>query len=269
VNLTRAQLETQYQRGVAALPFVHDVERRYGLPPYLLFAVWSRETDVDLGYLHGKTGDYGYGHGPWQLDNHPQNTRNNPERNAECARIDAGDMVFAAEKAAGMLAANLTREAGNLVRALNRYNSGSPNTSDTTGRDYGPDVAERRLVLEEIHGQPPRPRKDDDMGFMQGSVRAGEHVPVRLPWLGTAPLEAAEADISFACDFEDTPARIVIGDDQKGYRALTGANADEVLVKKGLWVFQTAVEAGDSICSVRNKGKQTIQYLVRYRHDTG
>lgn len=144
MNISPSDLAAQYRRARAAWPFVDSVNDSHGLPSFLLWAVGSREANLDLAYGSGKRGDGGYGHGPWQLDNHPQNA--GPQRNADCARIDSGDVRFAAETAAQMLADNYRRY-GDWVRALAAYNSGSPDDSRTTGHDYGADTWARRNWL--------------------------------------------------------------------------------------------------------------------------
>lgn len=115
---------------------MHDVEAAHGLPRCLLFAVGSRETNLDPAYAEGRTGDGGHGHGLFQLDDRWHD-------------IPVGfdtDPRAQAETAAAMLA-DLYQRNGEWLGACNLYNSGSPLTERTTGRDYGPDVLERRDYL--------------------------------------------------------------------------------------------------------------------------
>lgn len=162
MNLTPNELAAQYRRGIALLPDLHDYETSYGLPPFTMFAMWSRETNVDPDYLHGKTGDKGYGHGPFQLDNHPQNW--SPQRQADCDAIDAGDMALASRLAAEELQATLAR-CRSIEGMFNAYNSGGCSASGTAGHDYGPDTEQRRKWLLANFG-PPQPvisqRREDD-----------------------------------------------------------------------------------------------------------
>ena len=136
MNIRPDQLAAQYEGARARWPFLHDYEREYGLPTFLLFAVGSREVELEDAFAHGETGDGGHGHGVFQLDD-------------RWHTIPSGfdhDIHAQARKAAEMLA-GLHADEGDWQRALNRYNSGSPNVEDTTGRDYGPDVWERREWL--------------------------------------------------------------------------------------------------------------------------
>lgn len=161
MSLSSAQLASQYQRAKRDWPFIDEVNAGADLPPYLLYAVGSRETN-----LRHIVGDYGHGHGVWQLDDRT------PGRGPAIARIDGGDVRYAAEYAADMLAA-LHRRFGTWLGACNAYNSGRPETERTTGKDYGPDVLERRGVLEEMFG-PPRPRQKEREDMPQIDVKAGD-----------------------------------------------------------------------------------------------
>ena len=63
MEITESALTAQYQRAKLAWPFIHQTELARGLPRMLLFAVGSRETN-----LTNEVGDFGHGHGVWQLD---------------------------------------------------------------------------------------------------------------------------------------------------------------------------------------------------------
>lgn len=55
--VTDDQLADQYRRAVAEWPWIGAVERAHRLPPMMLFAVGSRETN-----LRNVTGDGGHRH---------------------------------------------------------------------------------------------------------------------------------------------------------------------------------------------------------------
>ncbi len=148
----------QIHRASAALdrwPFIPAVEDEHGLPRWLLLAVGLRETGLDPAYGSGKRGDSGYGHGPWQLDSHPQNAT--PARLIACAMIDAGDVQFAAGVAASMLRANFVQHGNDWLAALNVYNSGQTKTEHTAGHDYGPAVLAALGLLQHALGPLPHP----------------------------------------------------------------------------------------------------------------
>ena len=63
MEITESALTAQYQRASFAWPFIHQAELACGLPRMLLFAAGSRETN-----LTSEVGDFGHGHGVWQLD---------------------------------------------------------------------------------------------------------------------------------------------------------------------------------------------------------
>ena len=46
MDITPSQLRGQYQRAVEEWPFVHGIEAELGLPPFLLFAIGSKETNL-------------------------------------------------------------------------------------------------------------------------------------------------------------------------------------------------------------------------------
>jgi hypothetical protein len=162
VNITGTQLAMQYEVAIGRWPFLHDVERDYGLPPFLLAAVGSRETNLDPRYVD-EPGDGGHGHGIWQRDNRSWSIP------------DPYPVTQQAVDAAAFLAA-LIDEEDDLIAALNRYNSGSPRTERTTGGDYGPDVMARREWLAAHYPVPStraRARTQEVpmfIGFNQGGV---------------------------------------------------------------------------------------------------
>ncbi len=130
--LTPDQLEQEYKSAYSLWPFLHDLEDTYSLPPFLLFAVGSRETNLHPKLTQGETGDGGHGHGVFQLDDRWHDIPSGFDTDINAQAHKAADMLrslFASEK--------------DWERALNRYNSGSPDVNRTTGKDYGPDVLSR------------------------------------------------------------------------------------------------------------------------------
>lgn len=126
-----------------AWPFIQRTEADHGLPADTLMAVGWRETG-----LRNIVGDFGHGHGVWQLDN-----RANHMTPDEWAAFDA-DVEAQATRAATKLAHDFAaQKAGHpglsdealWVRTFNIYNSGHPDAAHTTGHNYGPDVMNHLL----------------------------------------------------------------------------------------------------------------------------
>jgi len=138
MNITESELSAQFQQAKSQWPFIHQTELASGLPRMLLFAVGSRETN-----LTNEVGDFGHGHGVWQLDDRSHTPPGG------FAQFD-GNVPLQCSIAADMLHDLLAREAGNVERAANRYNSGQPETAHTTGHDYGPDVVQRMQTLQRL-----------------------------------------------------------------------------------------------------------------------
>lgn len=131
MNITGTELLAQFSRAAVEWPFITVENNDYGLPPYLLYAVGSRETN-----LTNEIGDGGHGHGVWQLDDRSHTIPNGFDNDVEMQCAAAADMLSV-----------LYVTYGDWISACNAYNSGSPLTSDTTGMDYGPDVIERQNYL--------------------------------------------------------------------------------------------------------------------------
>src|SRR4051794_10071220 len=143
-----ATLLAQAKTALQAWPWITDVEHDHGLPQFLLLAVGSRETNLNVGFTQGKTGDGGHGHGVWQYDD-------------RFHKIPPGfdtDARQQADIAAGMLAELIKHFGNNLKAAMAAYNAGvggvekqlkngkGPDAA-TTGKDYGSDVLARLDVL--------------------------------------------------------------------------------------------------------------------------
>ena len=142
---------------------IDDAERRHGIPGRLLYAIYSRETnmgrhwraappatfppvptDDDLTYWIRYAGDEGNGRGIGQVD-----------KRYHSAPADwPTNIAWQVERSAEILADYLGSEGGNVTRGANRYNSGQGETRYTTGKDYGPDVVERWRFL--VHEFPTR-----------------------------------------------------------------------------------------------------------------
>lgn len=145
MTISTADLVAQYRRAVAEWPWVSAVERAVGLPPMLLWAVGSRETN-----LRNVVGDGGYGVGIWQRDRRahvlPGTVTwylDHPRRQAE----DAAALLLGLHgRLGGWHAAIAAYNAGEgAVRAA--IAGGADPDSRTTGRDYAADVESRRHRL--------------------------------------------------------------------------------------------------------------------------
>lgn len=136
MDISTSDLTKQFKAALKRWPFLPELEQKHGLLPFLMFAVGSRETNLSAAFTEGTTGDFGHGHGVWQLDD-------------RFHVIPSGfdtDVHAQAQTAAEMLA-DLRRRQGNWLAACNAYNSGSPLTENTTNQNYGPDVLERQATL--------------------------------------------------------------------------------------------------------------------------
>jgi peptidoglycan hydrolase-like protein with peptidoglycan-binding domain len=136
MDITGSELITEYEKASANWPFIHQTELAHGLPRMLLFAVGSRETN-----LTNEVGDFGHGHGVWQLDNRSHNPAGG------WAHFDA-DVTLQCAMAAEMLQGFLRVTGGDVTKAADIYNSGQEGLWGTTGHDYGSDVLERMQYLQ-------------------------------------------------------------------------------------------------------------------------
>lgn len=141
MEITGAELASQYQRANSTWPFIHQAELAHGLPPMLLFAVGSRETN-----LTNEVGDGGHGHGVWQLDD-----RSHTPPGGSWPAFDA-NVTSQCTTAAAMLHGLLASTGGNVEEAAAIYNSGQPGEPGTAHGDYGIDVLERMQFLQQFHG---------------------------------------------------------------------------------------------------------------------
>jgi len=136
MDITESELAVQYQQADSRWPFIHQVESAQGLPRMLLFAVGSRETN-----LTNEVGDFGHGHGVWQLDDRSHMPPGG------FADFDA-NVPLQCATAAAMLQGMLRITGGNVEEAAAIYNSGQPGELGTTHQDYGIDVLERMQFLQ-------------------------------------------------------------------------------------------------------------------------
>ena len=187
MEIAESELTAQYQRANSAWPFIHQTELARGLPKMLLFAIGSRETN-----LTNEVGDFGHGHGVWQLDDRWHTPPGG------FPHFDA-DVPMQCDIAAAMLKGILATTGGNVEEAAAIYNSGQPGEPGTTHHDYGIDVLERMQFLRQLPAG----------GGVQQNV-----VPVNVPsWF--------HRDLSLASPFMN-------GDDVTVVQKKTGAAPDGV-----------------------------------------
>lgn len=149
MDISVIDLKAQYEQALQLWPFLPGYESFARLPRMMLFAVGSRETNLDPAYTRGSVGDSGHGHGVWQLDDRSHH-------------IPAGfdtDVHIQAQTAAEMLVDNFD-EVHAWVPALAMYNSGQTNDQFTTGHDYAADVIERMGALNTMFPPPTPPHPD-------------------------------------------------------------------------------------------------------------
>lgn len=146
MDILVSDLRSQYVNALRLWPFLPGYEQFARLPRMMLFAVGSRETNLDPHYTQGWRGDpppNGHGRGLFQLDD-------------RFHTIPPGfdtDPHIQAQTAAEMLVANF-KAAGSWLGALAMYNSGQTNDQYTTGHDYGADVLARRETLDGLFPSP-------------------------------------------------------------------------------------------------------------------
>lgn len=163
-RITADQLATQYERANRDWPFIHEVNAAHGFPPFLLFALGSRETN-----LTNVIGDGGNGAGVWQRDvqhGHPEGWMDDVR----------GQCEWSADHLDGKIKA-----CGDLLGGVNSYNAGSCRTEATTGGDYGPDVLERREWLAAnvalLEPTPVAPSAEKALSWLRSHLGTGESPP--------------------------------------------------------------------------------------------
>jgi len=153
VNISGSTLLDEYRRAKQAWPFIEAVEKAHGLPSLLLYAVGSRETNLqnehgDLTQRKGESSPRFHGFGVWQRDSDAF-----PGTDESYLK----DVHRQAEDAATLLAAN-HRTFGRWDAAVAAYNCGVGDVKaalaagrsidhSTTGGDYAADVLARHAHL--------------------------------------------------------------------------------------------------------------------------
>ena len=167
MSIDPTELETQYRRAAADWPFIASYE--VGLPPFILFAVGSRETN-----LTNEVGDGGHGHGVWQLD----------DRSHDIPDGFDDDVQHQAQVAA-MLLAGMIHATGSVRNGVAAYNEGVDAAltnaaagdvdAGTAHGNYSADVLARRDYLAQRFGNPPTP------------LTGGDDMPELIQYPGTGP----------------------------------------------------------------------------------
>lgn len=140
MDITGSTLDAQYERAIAEWPFIHQVEAEFGLPPFLLVAIGSKETN-----LRNIKGDYTqrsdeaspryHGFGAWQRD-------------IDAWGIPVGwmdDVEAQCRWSADLLRSNINRLG--LSEGVRAYNG-----SGAAARAYRDDVLERMDYLTGLYG---------------------------------------------------------------------------------------------------------------------
>ena len=155
MRISDADLLTQYRRAVAEWPWVAAVERPIGLPPMLLWAVASRETNMT-----NIIGDGGHGIGIWQRDRRAWDLPGSvewyiahPRRQAE----DAAAMLLGAHSTFGTWHAAIAAYNAGAGAVRKALTAGVDPDSRTTQGDYASDVESRRVRLLAMTGHPAAP----------------------------------------------------------------------------------------------------------------
>lgn len=193
MDITGLQLQLQCQEFLAVYPKITwALENYLGLPQGLLLAVGSRETNLSLDYAaNGHLASPSGGYGVWQLT---------PSA-AGIALPGTFDVTTQAIYAGHALAQYISQ---GVDIAANAYNAGHP-TSDanTTGGDYGSDVAERLQKIQTLYpsyvnnttpqtgnGNTPVGSinyKNISAASIEGAALAGRAIEVKAPKLATIP----------------------------------------------------------------------------------
>lgn len=153
--ISDADLLAQYRRAEAEWPWIAAVERAVKLPPMLLWAVGSRETN-----LRNVIGDGGHGIGIWQRDRRAWTLPGNvawylahPRRQAE----DAAALLLGLRGKLGAWPAAVAAYNAGEGAVRKALAAGVDPDSRTTGGDYAADVESRRVRLLTMTGHPAAP----------------------------------------------------------------------------------------------------------------
>lgn len=162
MNLTNDQLLSQYDRIINGDGREwNGIEASYGLPSMCLFAIASRETNMqniegDWGRRPNDSAPRYHGYGYFQRDSQhgvDASYLNNVHRQA----IDAASLMR-----------DLINRYGDIRAAFAAYNSGQPNDQYTTGHDYGIDTLQRMLVLQRFRSAHPAQSR---VGILQQALK--------------------------------------------------------------------------------------------------
>lgn len=159
--ITPVQLKIEVAKARETYPWIGYVERIRGLPPWTLFALGSRESN-----MRNIIGDFGHGVGIWQRDDRAWATLPTPDGPLSTPSGKKWYLLHPrrqSEDAAALLL-RLNREFSSWETTFCAYNAGAgairgrlsrgedPNLA-TTGENYGRDVLWRRGVLRSIFGK--------------------------------------------------------------------------------------------------------------------
>lgn len=167
MNWTKTNLETQFKRGKSLgwIPLIQTAATTYGFHASTLWAVGSRETNLDPKYLK-VAGDHGHGFGLFQADigSYPQWINSGAWRDAGMSVLFGAkvlnDKLQEIKNRASK--ANVEIDEDTALRlAIAAYNHGSMGVfSDykkgldpdrgTTGHDYSTDVLKRESIFAEF-----------------------------------------------------------------------------------------------------------------------
>lgn len=154
MRITPVDLSREYKNARSTWPFITDIEKEYGLPPFLLYAVGSRETN-----LTNEVGDFGHGHGMFQLDDRSHTIPPGFDLDVKAQAIKAASMLQALiaywPKYLRAAVASYNAGTGGVKQAL--ADTGNPD-SYTANHDYGQDVLDRMTYLQKTYGAPPQPK---------------------------------------------------------------------------------------------------------------
>lgn len=155
MRISDADLLAQYRRAEKEWPWVPAVERAVKLPPMLLWAIASRETN-----MRNVVGDGGRGVGIWQRDRVgnvlPGSVEwylQHPRRQAE----DAAAMLLGAHSTFGTWHAAIAAYNAGAGAVRKALAAGVDPDSRTTQGDYAADVESRRVRLLAMTGHPAAP----------------------------------------------------------------------------------------------------------------
>lgn len=145
MNLTVTQLREQYDRSTVNWDWIRDAEDLLSVPPFLLYALGSRETN-----LKNVVGDGGHGWGIWQRDNRsftiPADYLTTVLRQAN----DAGALLMShfgyfrsAYPDSPAWSCSVAAYNAGRTGVKRRLDIGATPDSATTGGDYSADVIQR------------------------------------------------------------------------------------------------------------------------------